>query len=200
MGRKTMTMCLTGKFCMSEITQFNVPLWWELWSGQEYIQLQVTEYSNILAEVWGLAAPRSCQRHRLLFLFSIFCAVFMSVVEKHFAYFREWEGKEMRQPSPGPLPAPSRQDSVTCLFLIARKLGNQVSVPRSETEKEKGAEWALQCYHHHQHVKSCVWNRWKWKYPQSALMNLALFIPVPGPGGFWACGPWSPISCYCCTR
>lgn len=95
MERKTMTMCLTGKLCMSEITQFNVPLWWELWSGQEYIQLQVTEYSNTLAEVWGLAAPWSCQRHRLLFWFSIFCAVFMSVVEKHFACFREWEGKEI---------------------------------------------------------------------------------------------------------
>ena len=46
----------------------------------------------------------------------------------------------MRQPSPGPLPVPSRQDSVTCLFLIARKLGNHVSAPRSATEKEKGAE------------------------------------------------------------
>lgn len=108
--------------------------------------------------------------------------------------------RDMRQPSPGPLPVPSRQDSVTCLFLIARKLGNHVSAPRSATEKEKGAEWALPCYHHHQHVKSCVWNRRKWKYPQSALMNLALFIPGPGPGGIWACGPWSPIYCYCCTR
>ena len=111
------TMCLTGKLCMSEITQFNVPLWWELWSGQEYIQLQVTEYSNILAEVWGLAAPRSCQRHRLLFLFSIFCAVFMSVVEKHFAYFRDWEGKEVW----GNLP------QALCLCPLARILSHVYS-------------------------------------------------------------------------
>lgn len=86
---------------------------------------------------------------------------------------------------------PLIRDSVACLFLIARKLGNQVSAPRSETKNRK--DWVSPSMLSPPSAceKLCS-NRRKWKYPQSALMNLALFIPVPGPGGIWARSPWSP--------
>lgn len=84
--------------------------------------------------------------------------------------------RDMRQPSPGPLPAPSCQDSVTCLFLIARKLGNHVSAPRSEKEKRRGLSPPSAC------EKLCL-EQTEMESPSECIVNPALFIAVPSPGG-----------------
>lgn len=109
---------------------------------------------------------------------------------KALCIFQEMRRKrDMRQPSPGPLPAPSRQDSVTCLFLIARKLGNQVSAPRSEKEKRRGLSEPFKSI-----TTISMWKaefgtdrngttlrvRW-WTRPSS---SLCLVLEAPG------CSPW----------
>lgn len=102
--------------------------------------------------------------------------------------------RDMRQPSPGPLPAPSCQDSVTCLFLIARKLA-----PRSEKEKRRGLSEPFKAI-----TTISMWKavfgidrngttlrvRW-WTQPSS---SLCLVLEASG------CSPWSPIYCHCCTH